>query len=244
MSRKSESCKSKSSESASSARKRRRLLAAKREPPDEEASTEKCSTDDPVDCCEDDGYGVYVIDDELSEEERVAASGATRETRAGPVPLPPPPREKTQHGPPSKSKPFGRASKAPSAQSAAASGAYTWKRQLKIMDNGDLGLAEPVVHIPRAARDDYQAAQERPRRSCQLYVDAEGASFAEKLEGHDVAELMLDWARQPAAPPHRREQAAAQVCHDIVWKREGSGSVGKKKSLEGRRGCLRRRAVH
>ena len=179
MSRKSEFCKSESSESASSARKRRRL-AAKREPPDEEASTEELAVDDP-----------YVIDDELSEEERVAASGATRETRVGPVPLPPPPREKTQHGPPSKSKPFGRASKAPSAQSAAASGAYTWEQQLKRMDDGNFGLAEPAVHIPRAARDDYQAAQERPRRSCQLYVDAEGASFAEKLEGHDVAELML-----------------------------------------------------
>ena len=65
-------------------------------------------------------------------------------------------------------------------------------------------------------------------------MDGGGESTAEKLEGHDVAELMLDWARKPVLPPHRREQAAAQVCHDIVelqklpkhaWKEDDRGSV-------------------
>ena len=156
-------------------------LAAKREPPGQEASLGEFA-DDFVRA--DDGLVTRA-------ERRVAASGATRETRARPVPSLPPPR-----GPPMCVKPgtprapsnaFLRGITPPSAQSEAASGAYKWKRQLTLIERGDgdcdVGLAEPVRNIPRDACGDYRAAQERPLRSQELYVDGGGGSTAEKLKG-------------------------------------------------------------
>ena len=195
-------------------------LAAKREPPGQEASLEEYAEFlEGLGRSADDFLRSSCLRQVTRAERRVAASGATRETRARPVPsLPPPP------SPPMCVKP-GTPPRAPSlpppsGQSEAASGAYKWERQLTLIRGGVgkcyVGLAEPAVNIPRDACGDYRAAQERPILSLEIHLDGPYRSFAEELEGHDVAEMMLDWARQPAAEEHRREQAAAQVCHDIL----------------------------